>query len=139
MHDVQISDLGYLRYPWGAEVDLNPLSVLGETMGFCRRHRSRSDYTMILDLCCLFNQSYMKPFLVELNRSYLQSWKEIGFTYLALKELTLFLLMTTQEAFVDNVDQDQTAQNVLFDLWSTLSTFSSYITIESFFHLAVEE
>ena len=81
----------------------------------------------------------MKPFLVELNRSYLQSWKEIGFTYLALKELTLFLLMTTQEAFVDNVDQDQTAQNVLFDLWSTLSTFSSYITIESFFHLAVEE
>ena len=32
--------------------------------------------------------------------------------------------MTTQEAFVDSVDQDQTAQNVQYDLWSTLSTFS---------------
>ena len=30
--------------------------------------------------------------------------------------------MTTQEAFVDSVDQDQTAQNVQSDLWSTLST-----------------
>ena len=31
--------------------------------------------------------------------------------------------MMTQEAFVDTVDQDQTAQNVQSDLWSTLSTF----------------
>ena len=31
--------------------------------------------------------------------------------------------MTTQAAFVDSVDQDQTAQNVQSDLWSTLSTF----------------
>ena len=37
--------------------------------------------------------------------------------------------MTTQEAFVNNVDQDltvqnvQTAQNVQSDLWPTLSTF----------------
>ena len=31
--------------------------------------------------------------------------------------------MTTQEAFVDSVDQDQTAQNVQSDPWSTLSTF----------------
>ena len=38
--------------------------------------------------------------------------------------LTISLLMTTQEAFVDSVDQDQTAQNVQSDLWSTLSTFS---------------
>ena len=30
----------------------------------------------------------------------------------------------TQEAFVDSVDQDQTAQNVQSDLWSTLSTVS---------------
>ena len=30
--------------------------------------------------------------------------------------LTLSLLMTTQEAFVDNVDQDQTAYNVQSDL-----------------------
>ena len=37
--------------------------------------------------------------------------------------LTLSLLMTTQESFVDSVDLDQTAQNVKFDLWSTLSTF----------------
>ena len=30
--------------------------------------------------------------------------------------LTLFLLMTTQEAFVDSVHQDQTARNVQSDL-----------------------
>ena len=35
--------------------------------------------------------------------------------------------MTTQEAFVDSVDQDQIAQNVQSDLWSTLSTFSFWI------------
>ena len=29
----------------------------------------------------------------------------------------------TKEAFANNVDQDQTAQNVQFDLWSTLTTF----------------
>ena len=32
--------------------------------------------------------------------------------------------MTTHEAFVDYVDQDQTAQNMQSDLWSILSTFS---------------
>ena len=32
------------------------------------------------------------------------------------KELTFSLPMTTQEAFVDSVDQDQTAQNVQSDL-----------------------
>ena len=31
--------------------------------------------------------------------------------------------MTKQEAFVDSVDQDQTAQNMKSNLWSTLSTF----------------
>ena len=31
--------------------------------------------------------------------------------------------MTTQVAFVDSEDQDQTAQNVQSDLWCTLSTF----------------
>ena len=40
------------------------------------------------------------------------------------KELTLSLLMMTQEGFVDSVDQDQTAQNGQSDLCSTLSTFS---------------
>ena len=33
-------------------------------------------------------------------------------------------MMMCQEAFVDSVDQDQTAQNMQSDLWSTLSTFS---------------
>ena len=37
--------------------------------------------------------------------------------------LTLSLLLTIQEPFADSVDQDQTAQNVQSDLWSTLSTF----------------
>ena len=32
--------------------------------------------------------------------------------------------MTMQEAFVDSVDQDQTAQNVQSDHWYTLSTIS---------------
>ena len=31
--------------------------------------------------------------------------------------------MTAKEAFIESVDQDQTAQNVQSDLWSTLSTF----------------
>ena len=31
--------------------------------------------------------------------------------------------MMKQEAFVDSEDQDQTAQNMQSDLWSTLSTF----------------
>ena len=31
--------------------------------------------------------------------------------------------MMTQEAFVDGVDQYQTAQNMQSDVWSTLSTF----------------
>ena len=37
--------------------------------------------------------------------------------------LTLSLLISTQELFVDSVDQDQTAQNMQSDLWSTLYTF----------------
>ena len=31
--------------------------------------------------------------------------------------------MTTQEAFVDSVDQDQTAHSVQPDLWSTVHIF----------------
>ena len=31
-------------------------------------------------------------------------------------------MLMTHEDFVDSVDQDQTAQNVQSDLWSTLST-----------------
>ena len=38
--------------------------------------------------------------------------------------LTLSLLMTRQETFVESVDQDQTAQNMQSDNLSTLSTFS---------------
>ena len=40
--------------------------------------------------------------------------------------LTLSLLVTTQEAFVDSVDQDQIAQIVQSDLSSTLFTFFSF-------------
>ena len=43
-------------------------------------------------------------------------------------QLTLSLLMTTQDAFVDSVGQDQIAQNVQSDLESTPSTFSFFIT-----------
>ena len=46
--------------------------------------------------------------------------------------------MTTQEAYVDSVDQDQTAQNVQSDLWSTPSTFVFQIITESFLHRAME-
>ena len=35
--------------------------------------------------------------------------------------------MTTQEVFVDGVDQDHTAQNMQSDIWSILSTFLFYI------------
>ena len=31
--------------------------------------------------------------------------------------------MTTQGAFVDSIDEDQTAQNMQSDLWSTLYIF----------------
>ena len=31
--------------------------------------------------------------------------------------------MTTQEGFVDSVNQDKTAQNLQSDLWSALFTF----------------
>ena len=37
-------------------------------------------------------------------------------THSSCNTLTLFLLMRIQEAFVDSVDQDQTAQNVQSDL-----------------------
>ena len=39
------------------------------------------------------------------------------------KGLNLSITQMTQEASVDSIDQDQTAQNVQSDLWSTLSTF----------------
>ena len=69
------------------------------------------------------------------KRLILQTCKNQG---LFGKGLTLSLLMTTQKDFVDSVDQDQTAQNVQSDLWSTLSTFLFYMIIESFLHLAME-
>ena len=31
--------------------------------------------------------------------------------------------MMTPEAFMDSLDQNQTTQNVQYDLWSTLSTY----------------
>ena len=44
----------------------------------------------------------------------------------------------TPEAFVDSVDQDQTAQNVQSDLWSTLSTALFWIMTELSFDLALK-
>ena len=44
-----------------------------------------------------------------LKRLVLQTRKNQGLFW---KGITLSLLLTTQEAFVDTVDQDQTAQNV---------------------------
>ena len=43
-----------------------------------------------------------------------------------------------QEAFLDSVDQDQTAQNVQSDLWSILSSFSFYNNTELVLHLAMK-
>ena len=51
---------------------------------------------------------------------------------------TVSLLLTTHEAFVDSVDQDQTARNVQSDLWSTLSTISFYILTKLSLDLAME-
>ena len=53
-----------------------------------------------------------------------------------LAEVTLSLLLTTQETFVNIVDQDQTAQNVRPNLWSTLFTF--LIITQLFLYLAME-
>ena len=50
--------------------------------------------------------------------------------------LTLSLLMMTQKDFLDSVDQDQTAQNVQFYLWSTLFLhFHSRLYLNCFFIL----
>ena len=46
--------------------------------------------------------------------------------------------MTTLDALVDDVGQDQTAQNVQSNILSTLSTFSFEIIIESLHHLSKE-
>ena len=43
---------------------------------------------------------------------------------ISFSTIALSILLTTQEAFVDSVSQDQTPQNVLSDLGSTMSTFS---------------
>ena len=49
--------------------------------------------------------------------------KKVGFFYLGWNcTLNLSLGMMTQEAFVDSVDQNQTAQNV-HTVYCTLSTF----------------
>ena len=55
-----------------------------------------------------------------------------------LHRLNLSLLLTVQAAFVDSVDQDQTAQNVQSDLRSTLSTFPFWIRTELSLHLRNE-
>ena len=45
-----------------------------------------------------------------------QTRQNQGLSGKGLRALILSLLMTIQEAFVDSVDQDQTAQNVQSDL-----------------------
>ena len=47
-------------------------------------------------------------------------------------------MLTTREAFVDSVYQDQTAQNVGSDFLLTLSTFLFYTITELFLHLVME-
>ena len=54
------------------------------------------------------------------------------------EKLTVFLLMMTQEAFVESLDQDQTAQNMQCDLRSTLFRVLFQITAELFLNLAME-
>ena len=49
-----------------------------------------------------------------------------------------YSFLTNDNTYVDYVDQDQTAQNVQSDLWSTLPTFSFYIITESFLYLKME-
>ena len=46
--------------------------------------------------------------------------------------------MPTQEAFMDSVDHDQTAQNLHSDLRSTLPTFFILDYTQLFVHLAME-
>ena len=47
-------------------------------------------------------------------------------------------MMTTREASVDIVDQDQIVQNVQSDLWTTLTIFSFLIVTKSLLYLAME-
>ena len=47
-------------------------------------------------------------------------------------------MMTTREASVDIVDQDQIVQNVQSDLWTTLTIFSFLIITKSLLYLAME-
>ena len=54
--------------------------------------------------------------LMILKKKILLLFKVEKFLFAMKDGLTLFLLMTTQEAFVDSVDQDQTAQNVQSDM-----------------------
>ena len=47
-------------------------------------------------------------------------------------------MLTSLGTFVDSVDQDQNAQNVQSDLWSTLLTFLFSVISELFLHLAMQ-
>ena len=52
--------------------------------------------------------------------------------------LNLSILMMIQGAFVDNVGQDKTTENMQYDLLSRLSTFSFSIITKSVLHLTME-
>ena len=80
----------------------------GKFQDFTARYIIKKGF--LLDLCVCFSlRLFMFNFLVF----------KAGFD---TRASTLSYLVMTQVALVDNVDQDQTAQNMQSDLWSTLST-----------------
>ena len=64
------------------------------------------------------------PAGAKTERTVFRWWQPLGYGGLLLSFfLTLSILMTTQEAFVDSIGQDQTAQNMQSNLLSAQSTF----------------
>ena len=74
----------------------------------------------------LIRQSITKLLKINQHKKKINLYDKISIWYklkaFADNKLTLSLLMTTQEAFVDNVYQDQTAQNMQ-SLIYTVNTF----------------
>ena len=83
---------------------------------------ARNEQFLLVPQCFLLYQISVSPFvhIFDLMSLLLNCKSKIG---ISGKGLTLSLMMTTQEAFMNNVDQDQTAQNIQSYLWSTLSEF----------------
>ena len=94
---------------------------LQESMVKCSDHRDLTEITLktVLNTKQSINHlnCILPHFLFGVGTSYLMPVSEL------IRPRTLSLLMTTQEAFVDSVDEDQTVQNMQSDLWSALSKF----------------